>query len=134
MTLSQCHNDDIALTAHLRQADAGQHEGHRVLPSHHALALGPDDDDDYDDDDDDDDDDDGDISNYLMMTELLLRLRAGLPVSELPRRRHSAMIEQNVRIWSHRAELSNIRFESGQRQIIQFSVSSPRGRRMPSRR
>ena len=36
-----------------------------------------------------------------MMTELLLRLRAGLPVSELPRRRHSAMIEQNVRIWSH---------------------------------
>ena len=92
-----------------------------MLPSHHALALGPDDDDV-----DDDDDDDDDESNHLMMTELLLLLRAGLPVSELPRRRHSAMIEQNVRIWSHHTELSNIRFESGQRQIIQFSVSSPR--------
>ena len=45
--------------------------------------------------------DEDDEPNDLMMTELLLRLRAGLPVSELPRRRHSAMIEQNVRIWSH---------------------------------
>ena len=73
--------------------------------------------------DNDDDDNDDNEPNHLMMTELLLRLRAGLPVSELPRRRHSAMIEQNVRIWSHRAELSNIIFESGQRQIIQFSVA-----------
>ena len=98
MTVSRCHNDDITLPAHLRQADAGQHEGHGVFTSHHALALGPDDDDGNDDGNDEDDDDE---PNDLMMTELLLRLRAGLPVSELPRRRHSAMIEQNVRIWSH---------------------------------
>ena len=78
-----------------------------------------------------DDDDGNDEPNHLMMTELLLRLRAGLPVSELPRRRHSAMIEQNVRIWSHTEYY--IRMDSEQRQNVLSADSSPRGRRMPSR-
>ena len=82
-------------------------------------------------DDGNDDDDDNEECNDLMMTELLLRLRAGLPVSELPRRRHSAMIEQNVRIWSHTE--CYIRMDSEQRQNVLSAGSSPRGRRMPSR-
>ena len=79
----------------------------------------------------DDGNDDDDEPNDLMMTELLLRLRAGLPVSELPRRRHSAMIEQNVRIWSHTEYY--IRMDSEPRQNVLSAGSSPRGRRMPSR-
>ena len=81
--------------------------------------------------DDGNNDDDNDEPNDLMMTELLLRLRAGLPVSELPRRRHSAMIEQNVRIWSHTEYF--IRMDSEPRQNVLSAGSSPRGRRMPCR-